>query len=216
MGGLEVRHLLATGSSQSAGRLATYINAVQRPAGVFDGFLVTLYFGSGSPLEVGDFVFNPAVSAGGLPSLAAHVLRDDLDARVMIVNSELEAIAGYGVRQPDTDRFRYWEVAGTSHVSLPDMLAIAPRAERDLGRAMPVTSGINQVSLAPVVDAAIHHMQLWLEGGPPPPIQPRIEFAGDPPEVHAMSTASPVGGYGFRRSRCPSPPTGPTRRRPIR
>ena len=29
----------------------------------------------------------------------------------------------------------------------------------------------------------MHHMQSWVSGGPPPPVQPRIEFAGDPPEV---------------------------------
>jgi hypothetical protein len=183
MGGLEVRRLLATGGSQSAGRLASYINAVQPLSAVFDAFLVTLYFGAGSPLEVGDLVFNPGASSGPLPSLPAHLLRDDLDARVMIVNSELEAVACCGVRQPATDRFRYWEVAGTSHVSLPDILAIAPRAQRDLGRAMPAMSDINQVSMAPVVAAALHHMQSWLQGGPSPPIQPLIEFAGDPPEI---------------------------------
>jgi hypothetical protein len=38
-------------------------------------------------------------------------------------------------------------------------------------------------STAPVNDAALHHMQGWLSGGPPPPAQPRIEFAGDPPEI---------------------------------
>jgi hypothetical protein len=47
-----------------------------------------------------------------------HLLRDDLDIPVMIVNTECEALSCYGVRQPDTDRYRYWEVAGASHVSL--------------------------------------------------------------------------------------------------
>jgi hypothetical protein len=102
----------------------------------------------------------------------------------MIVNSEVEAIACYGVRQPDTDRFRYWEAAGTAHVSAQSMRTRAESIARDIGNAgqMDVT-GINQVPLNPVVEAAYHQLQAWLESASPPPVQPRIEFAGDPPEV---------------------------------
>ncbi len=42
---------------------------------------------------------------------------------------------------------------------------------------------INQVSVAPVVDAALHHLQAWLIDATPPPVQPRIDFEGEPPEV---------------------------------
>jgi len=38
--GLRIRHILATGRSQSAFRLVTYINAVHRQAALFQGFLV--------------------------------------------------------------------------------------------------------------------------------------------------------------------------------
>lgn len=193
--GLEVRHLLAIGGSQSAGRIAAYINAVHPLDEVFDAFLLTLYFGGGSPLEVGESVFNPA--AGGarsrLPSVPT-LLRDDIDALVMVVNSEVEAIACYGVRQPDTDRFRYWETAGTAHVSLQAMRARAPWTEREIGAATPVVSGINEVPMNPVVEAAYHHMQSWLEGGSPPPAQPLIEFAGDPPEVVRDHHGLALGG----------------------
>jgi hypothetical protein len=43
--------------------------------------------------------------------------------------------------------------------------------------------GINEVPLNPVVEAAYRHLQEWLDTGTPPPVQPRIEFAGDPAEV---------------------------------
>lgn len=112
--GLDVRHLVAIGGSQSASRLGAYINAVQPLEHLFDAFMPYLYFGGGSPLDVGEEVFNPAsrrLEGSSLPMIPC-LIRDDLDALVMIVNSEVEAIACYGVRQPDTDRFRYWEVAG--------------------------------------------------------------------------------------------------------
>ncbi|MFI5045706.1 MAG: alpha/beta hydrolase domain-containing protein [Acidimicrobiia bacterium] len=184
MGGLDVQRLVAYGASQSAGRLGTYVNAIQPLAHVYDGFLLSLYFGAGSDLEVGDKVLNP-LGAGPrpVPRRAANLVRDDLDVPVMVVNSELEATVCEPVRQPDTDRYRLWETAGTSHISRKGLLGVGAKSVRDLGVERPDIPGINDVSMAPVSEAATHHMQSWVSGGPPPPVQPRIEFAGDPPEV---------------------------------
>ena len=144
LGGLDVRHVVAQGGSQSAGRLATYVNAVHPLAHAFDAYLLTIYFGSGSGLEVGDFVVNLASpQVNRRPALTgSNLLRDDIDALVMVVNSELEAIACYDVRQPDTDHFRYWEAAGTCHVSVQGMEARRPKFVRDFGSelAMPVAA----------------------------------------------------------------------------
>jgi hypothetical protein len=188
MGDLEVRNLVAQGSSQSAGRLATYLNAVQPLAGVIDGFILSLYFGTGAPLEVGDAVVSlpPPGSQEAIERatlVGTHLLRDDLDVPVMVVNSECESMACFGVRQPDTDRYRYWEVAGTCHVSLQMVQKVAFASERDFGVTRPAQVGINEVPMAPVDDAAFHHMHRWVQGGGPPPIQPRIDFGGDPPEI---------------------------------
>ena len=68
MGGLDVHWLVAYGASQSAGRLGTYVNAIQPLAGVYDGFILSLYFGTGTALEVGDTVLNPL---GGTPPRGA-------------------------------------------------------------------------------------------------------------------------------------------------
>ncbi len=58
---------------------------------------------------------------------------------------------------------------------------------RDFGFAIPLEDesmqAVNQVSVAPVIDAALHHLQAWLSDGTPPPVQPRIEFAGDPAAI---------------------------------
>jgi hypothetical protein len=57
--------------------------------------------------------------------------------------------------------------------------------KRDFGFSIPLDAlgAVNQVSPAPVVDAAMHHMQTWLTEDIPPPVQPLIDYAGDPPEI---------------------------------
>jgi Alpha/beta hydrolase domain len=184
--GLEVRHLVAIGGSQSASRLGAYINAAHPLDGVFDAFFPFLYFGGGSPLAVGEEVFNPGargIERSSLPMIQCRI-RDDLDALVMIVNSEVEAIACYPVRQSDTDRFRYWEVAGTAHVSLQSMQARAAAMGADVGVPMiDGLKGINEVPVGPVVEAAYRRLQEWLETGTLPPVQPRIEFDSKPSVV---------------------------------
>ena len=116
----------------------------------------------------------------------------------MVVNTECEATSCYPVRQPDSSLFRYWEVAGASHVSLPAMASSSPRMERDFGFAIPLDDesmqAINQVSVAPVVDAALHHLQAWLSEGTPPPAQPRIVFGGEPAEIVRDEHGIALGG----------------------
>lgn len=191
MGGLEVHRIVAQGASQSAARLASYLNGVQPLTRRFDAFFLAMYFGGGTPLEVGNEVMTvrEAAADASRPRIpeGLHLLRDDLGIPVMVVNTECEATSCYPVRQADSDRFRYWEVAGASHVALPAMASSSPRMERDFGFAIPLADesmqAINQVSIAPVVDAALHHLQIWLTEGTPPPVQPRIDFDGDPPQI---------------------------------
>jgi hypothetical protein len=174
MDGLEVRRLIAQGASQSAARLASYLNGVQPITRRFDAFFFV------TVREAAADASQPRIPEG------LHLLRDDLGIPVMVVNTECEATSCYPVRQPDSDRFRYWEVAGASHVSLPAMASSSPRMERDFGFSIPLDESmqaINQVSVAPVVDAALHHLQAWMTDGTPPPVQPRITFDGDPEEI---------------------------------
>ncbi len=201
MGGLEVRRLVAMGASQSAARLATYLNAVQPVEKLFDAFFLLMYFGGGSPLEVGDAVMTVQAVASDerAPRIAegTNLLRDDLGIPVMVVNTECEATSCFGVRQPDTDHYRYWEIAGASHVTLQGMESSAPRMERDFGFSIPIDDNlrrINQVSPAPVVDAAQHLLQVWMTDGIAPPVQPLIEFDGDPPGITRDDDGIAKGG----------------------
>ena len=200
MGGLDVRHLVALGASQSAARLGTYVNAIHPLSHAFDGYLLLIYFGAGSPLEVGELVLNlndPELGREGNARLrlrGSNFIRDDLDVPVMIVNSELEAIACHPVRQPDTDRFRWWESAGTCHVSEQGQRARSPKYQRDFGAPMQVGPGINRIPMVPLYESATRHMHAWVNGGPPPPSQPKIDFTGDPAEVVRDADGIAKGG----------------------
>ena len=208
LAGLDVQRVIGMGASQSAARLATYINAIHPLEHAFDGYLLQIYFGAGTALEVGDAIVNiNAPTAPGTGSRVGlrgtNVIRDDLDVPVMVVNSELEAIACYEVRQPDTDRFRYWESAGTCHVSIQSMDVRAPKYEREFGTPQPVMQQMNRIAITPLYDAALHHLNRWVGGGEPPPVQPLIEFAGDPPQPVRDEHGIAVGGVRLPQADVP-------------
>lgn len=202
--GLPVRHVIAHGHSQSANRLATYINALHHRTRAFDGYLLQGYMGFGAPLEVGDQVVDLAGSSrdSGPTLRATSRLRELDDAKIFVVHSELEAEVGYPVRQPDTDRYRCWEVAGTCHACAQILDQRAPKLARDFGTAAvgflaqgrDDPAGYNAVPLAPVIDAALHHLLAWVGGGTAPPVQPRIEMSGEPTTTVRDTDGIAVGG----------------------
>ena len=153
MGGLPVTKVIATGTSQSALRLRSYIDAVQPVARVFDGFFLTLDVGLGAMLDTSEV---PSQAPLAIPSVPVKI-REDLPTPVMVVNSESEVLRLYGVRQPDTDLFRLWEIAGSAHIS--SSLAEAAELDRHLEEMeIAPTSGMtarrddtNVVSHGPVV-----------------------------------------------------------------
>jgi hypothetical protein len=198
MGGLDVQRVIAQGASQSAGRLATYVNAIQPLSAACDGFILTIYFGRGTPLEVGETVVNINAPAEGRAVqnqlVGENRLRDDLGVPVFVVNSELEAMSCYNVRQPDTDTFRYWECAGTSHGSQQGRAIRQRLLDRDQIVSRPAAPGINAVPLIPLFDAAFGHMHRWLADGVLPPIQPRIDFDGEPASIVRDDHGIAVGG----------------------
>jgi Alpha/beta hydrolase domain len=192
MGGLEVERVVALGASQSAARLTTYLNAVQPRTSAFDGFLVLICFGSGAAIN-DDAVFDPNGPRVNPIFRTRTQLRDDL-VPVMVVNSETETTAYFAARQRDTDTFRFWEVAGASHVSAPQLGRRAAKAERDgvTMRENPLPP--SHISYVPAASAALGHLQRWMSGGTPPPVQPTIEMAGDPPTIARDEHANALGG----------------------
>ena len=110
LGGLVPKRVIAAGESQSAFRMTTYIDAVEPlTKGVYDGYFVYSRGGSGAALSQAPL---PAI-----PTPTPTLIRTDLTVPVMTFTTETDLVLlGYlPARQPDTKRFRDWEVAGTSH-----------------------------------------------------------------------------------------------------
>ena len=111
-GDVAVDRVVATGASQSGSRLTTYINAIHPLVSVYDAFLLTITGGMGTNLQ--DPHRTPRSSTPRAPR-RARGLRDDIDEPVMMVNSEFEAPGIYPMRRADSERYRFWEVAGPAH-----------------------------------------------------------------------------------------------------
>lgn len=191
--GLEVKKVIATGASQSGGRLRSYINAIHPRDRVFDGFMPTIEFGMCYGFDDGGIDFET-----GRPSrdrvLIRTRIRDDLEEPVFIVNSETETLLMYGSRQPDTARFRFWEVAGASHVPAQFDTQLGKLRERDGLRGEAGELG-SQVMWEPTADAALVHLRRWiLEGVEPPRAEPIQLKAGERPEVVRDKFGNALGG----------------------
>lgn len=186
MARLQVKRLIAAGASQSASRLRAYINGVHPIAKVFDGFMPYIDFSNASGL------------AARIPRdrrryvRTSTRIREDLDVPVFVVNSETEILSYLGARQADTDKFRLWEVAGSSHVTIPRVLPGSEAASTI--QAMGLQSS-NWHSYTPAYSAALRHMHVWLKDGIPPPAFPRVKITQDKePRIQRDSYGNAVGG----------------------
>ncbi|MEX2468556.1 MAG: alpha/beta hydrolase domain-containing protein, partial [Pseudohongiellaceae bacterium] len=191
--GLQADYLLATGHSQSASRLATYLNNVHPLDPTYDGFMVH--------------------GGGGR-------IRDDQPVRIFKVMAETDMPRRAANPQPDSDFFRQWEVAGSSHVdeifeleyarvrNLRDGLPIDNVGLRDSDCELPAYS---RVPFRDVMDAAFEHLVDWVAEGVAPPraeplrvqrMLPTLQFARDAHgnvlggirlAAHAVPTAKNTG-----------------------
>jgi len=191
LGGLPVKRVVAAGASQSAGRLRAYINGIHPLDRVFDGYVPYIDFARLMPFATPVAAPSTASNIASLNSAApilnrAHtIVRTDLDVPVFVVNSETET-EGYVVsRQPDTDKFRFWEVAGSSHVNVQ-------RAHLDERSDL---ESPNWLAYRPAYDAAIRHMHVWLTTQQPPPKAPLIEMESlDPAKIKRDAKGNALGG----------------------
>lgn len=193
--GYKVRHLIATGASQSAARLLTYTNAIQPLLGGFDAFLHCV--GGGMAIDFEDFIVDktrPDLLGQMLKHAISGRLRSDLSVPVMFLNSESETLMYYPMRQSDSDTFRYWEIAGASHGPKPTFTDMYASAARDQIPTTAVPADASEVSWLATTDAAIHHIHKWVNGGPPPPSQPPINVAGAEPAIVRDANGNATGG----------------------
>jgi len=162
LGGLKPRYVIALGESQSAGRLTVYYNAIQPLHRVYDAFLT--YDRSG-------------------------VLRDDTGTKSISIGTEF---SGTRAAPPeDSVNHRWWEVAGSSHVSVNDLFYLDPIIKRDgafrspTGVAMSLTDivAVGQCQATPIwsrvpsghaLNAALEQLVAWVAKGTAPPKAPRL------------------------------------------
>ena len=170
--GLKPKVILATGESQSASRLATYVNSIHPLVKEYDGFLRFL-------------------------SAVGSKIRDDLISPVFKINTEHDVVTGDAAAwQPDTAKFRSWDVAGSSHVDQHLRASREPLELRDNGLSLeakmaPLCSNAQVGTRTPtgyVVGAAFDKLAVWAAGGKPPPSAPHLKIT----QVNQRPTQSVV------------------------
>jgi|TARA_B100000959_G_scaffold92961_1_gene98745 hypothetical protein len=180
MGGLKPSLVLASGESQSAMRLGSYLNAAHQGARVYDGFHLTVHWGICPPLDEMDLMSMFGPEGAELPSPATCAIRDDGGVPILSVATECEARFNLPVRQAETDTFRFWEVAGASHESRTEADAFAAIMARDeVTLSLPQPTDPNVIEWGFVNNAALRALVSWCRHGKVPASHPRIEFEGD-------------------------------------
>jgi hypothetical protein len=192
---LRAEHVVAVGESQSALFLTTYINAIDPLAQAYDGFLVHSRFGPAAPLDGGS-IFDV------LEANTSDAVRFRPDLRVPLVTfiTETDLFGGqrrgyYSARQPDTQRLRVWEIAGTAHAdnytiqvapidtgsaALADIVAAYAPTNVLMGQALD-----HFINFAPqhhyVLQAALSQLDQWVRTGQPAPSAVPIELSDAEP-----------------------------------
>lgn len=184
LGALDPEHVLALGESQSAFRLSTYVDALDPLHQVYEGYLIHSRAGLGAPLSAAQ------------PSPDPTSVRGDLEVPVLVFQTETDMVGdrfGYAAaRQPDSDRLRTWEVAGTAHADVyvagigePDDGSGAADVEMFQAMLEPpaaIASGIiaceSPINTGPqtyVLRAAVDALHAWVRDGDEPPQMPPLE-----------------------------------------
>jgi Alpha/beta hydrolase domain len=188
MGGLMPQRVIAIGESQSAFALVTYVNGVQPLAKAFDGFFVHSRGAVGLPLVGPGMSADLAAALGG----TASIFRTDIDVPILDVQTESDVTSvlnSQAARQPDSDRFRLWEVAGTAHA---DAHLVGPTvATRSCG--VPINNGPLHV----VAKAAFRALDTWIRTGQAPPNAERLVLTG-PPDPTIQRDADGIATGGIR------------------
>ncbi|MEM7435384.1 MAG: alpha/beta hydrolase domain-containing protein [Myxococcota bacterium] len=179
LGGLVPERVVAMGESQSAGRLLTYVNALAPVYDVFDGYIIHSRGGGSPPLSQ-----SPQTEVQA-PEIVR--VRDDLSVPTLLFQTETDLITLGGLpdRQDDSEMFRQWEVAGTSHNDTYTLLV----SNSDLGDDPSVADVIEVFDPAPgfvcelpinsgpqhwVLKAGLHGLVDWITDGTPLPTSPRL------------------------------------------
>jgi len=159
LGDIDVKTIIASGESQSCGRLATHHNSIQPLHEIVDAYLLTV---------------------------CGSALRTDRPEKVVRVLSETENRTQRTVENfPDTESIRHWEVAGSSHLPRMAWDNSASLINRDY---LPLEVSCSKFPLSLVqwpftVNRAISGLADWLDGKPALPEAPRGQYVSNPDYV---------------------------------
>jgi hypothetical protein len=186
MGYMVPQHLIAAGESQSGMALVTYYNGVQPLTRAFDGFFVHSRAYFGLPL-VGPGEYSDLSKGFGTTRTG---IRADLDVPVLNLQAESDVVGvlnSVAVRQPDSDTFRLWEVAGTAHA---DATLLGPNADL-IECGAPINDGPQHF----VAKAALSSLDKWIRTGELPAAAERLDVTpGNSPAIVRDTDGIAQGG----------------------
>jgi hypothetical protein len=172
LGGLRIQNVIATGRSQSAFRLVTFVNAFHSRTHLFGGYLIHSRGANAAGLVAEQLGRDPDPIPGG-----AH-LRTDIDVPVLDLQTEgdIVTLRAHLTHQEPNARYRRWEIAGAAHAESPRWVSeVPPPLEMGAGCKEPINTAPHHA----VVKAALHALVRWVKDGQVPPQSPAITI-GDP------------------------------------
>jgi hypothetical protein len=191
LGTLHPRTVIATGESQSASRMVTYVDAIAPTAHLFDAYLIHSRGDGGSALS-------SAPGAAPLPKVV-HI-RADLGKPVLQLETETDlfGLGFYPARQPDTPQLRTWEMAGTSHADQSTLdYGVASGAVWAPGEQAPdftaLCGTINDGPQGFIERKAIASLNTWARGGTPPVTSPSFTISADGTAIARDARGNAVG-----------------------
>lgn len=169
MGGLDVKMLFAMGESQSGGRLLSYANGIQPMESTFDAIIMLVNSGRGN-----DFLPEEAHGVKDGKTVVRNIssrVREDINCKVFIMNSQSESLLMGDLVQPDTENIRSWQMTGVSHFSPAFMADEMNRLARD-GITNTLSSAssrdINVGDWAYIFESVLVQTKNWIEEGTAP------------------------------------------------
>jgi hypothetical protein len=203
LGELHVARAIAAGESQSADFMLTYVNAIAPTEKLFDAYLIHSRLHGSADLAP---KANP--STDDLMSRNAVHVRDDLTVPVMMVQTETDlfVLGSFADRQPDSDLFRLWEIAGAAHadryvsqIGLSDKGGSTKAAEvlEDTYAVPLLIECPNPINTGPqhfVVKAAVAVLDNWLRTGVAPAAADRLKVDGLPAVLSRDEYGNAMGG----------------------
>ena len=169
MDGFLVEKVIAVGASQSGSRVLSYANGVQPIENTFDAIIPAICAGRGTDFE--------SASSHGKENGKTTVrnvstrVREDINCKVLILNTQTEANTLGGLAQPDTSSIVSWQIAGATHLPPERMTAVTAQCVRDglSSYDFSATDRLAPVDWTVPYEAALVGLVRWVDGGAPLP-----------------------------------------------